>query len=75
MSVADMFALGCGEGDEACKWRRRLFAREEEQVAEISLLLTNFVLYNVSDIWVWELNSSKLYYVRSASSLLMLAIV
>lgn len=45
LSVTDMFAIGWGEGGKAWKWRKRLFAWEEEQVAEIILLLTNFVLH------------------------------
>lgn len=34
ITVADMYVLGCDVNGEAWKWRRRLFAREEELVRE-----------------------------------------
>jgi len=39
ISVSDMFQLGWGVDGEAWRWRRRLFAWEEELVGELTLLL------------------------------------
>lgn len=40
ITVTDMYALGCDVNGEVWKWRRRLFAREEELVREcVDLLL------------------------------------
>jgi len=44
VSVFDMCQLGWGENGEAWKWRRRLFAWEEEQMGELCLLLQNVTL-------------------------------
>jgi len=43
-TVAEMYSLGWGEEGEAWKWRRRLFAWEEEKVQECCDILTNIVL-------------------------------
>ena len=45
VSVFDMFQLGWGENGEPWKWRRRLFAWEEEKVGELCLLLHNVTLH------------------------------
>ena len=44
VSVFDMFQLGWEGNGEAWKWRRRLFAWEEEQEEELCLLLQNVTL-------------------------------
>jgi len=41
LSVADLFALGWGEGGESWKGRRRLFAWEKKMVGECCSLLSN----------------------------------
>jgi len=43
-SVFYMCQLGWEEEGEAWRWRRRLFAREEEVVVELTLLLHNVIL-------------------------------
>jgi len=43
-TVTKMYSLGWGEEGEAWKWRRRLFAWEEEKVRECCDILTNIVL-------------------------------
>ncbi|PNX60369.1 kinesin-like protein, partial [Trifolium pratense] len=40
-TVAEMFALGWGEGGEAWEWRRQLRAWEEEMLGECQSLLLN----------------------------------
>jgi hypothetical protein len=46
------------EGD-AWRWRRRLFAWEEESVEELTLLLQNVSLQvHLEDIWKWKEDSS-----------------
>jgi len=51
----------------AWRWRRRLFVWEEELVGELILLLQNVTLQvNKEDSWHWILESSKIFYVRSA---------
>ena len=65
--VFDMCQLGLGENGEAWKWRRRLFAWEEEQVGELCLLLQNVTLQvEKEDKWLWNLEKSNVYSVRSA---------
>jgi hypothetical protein len=67
ISVHDMFLAGWGLGGEAWKWRRRLFAWEEELVLECIALLSNIVLQDdTCDRWVWRLHSSHQYTVHSA---------
>jgi hypothetical protein len=66
LSVYDMCQLGRGEG-EAWRWRRRLFAWEEEGVRELMLLLHNVILQDdKDDMWLWTLESSKTFSVCSA---------
>jgi len=67
VSVFDLFQLGWGVNGEAWKWRRRLFAWEEEQVGELCLLLQNVILQvDKEDRWTWNLEKSNVYTVRSA---------
>ncbi|GAU10380.1 hypothetical protein TSUD_422790, partial [Trifolium subterraneum] len=71
ISVADMFAAGWDLGGEAWKWRRRLYAWEEELVVECVARLANVVLQvGARDRWVWRLDSSQCYSVKSAYSFL-----
>lgn len=71
VSVFDMFQLGWGENGEALKWRQRLFAWEEKQVEELCLLLQNVTLQvDNEDIWLWTLEKSNVYSVRSAYNFL-----
>jgi len=63
-SVLEMSQLGWGEGGEA--WRRRLFAWEEEMVGELILLLAHVSLQvNKEDTWLWTLENSTTFTVRS----------
>ncbi|XP_024640465.1 uncharacterized protein [Medicago truncatula] len=67
VSVFDLFHLGWGENGEAWKWRRRLFAWEEEQLGEKCLLLQNVILQvDKEDNWIWKLEKFNAYTVRSA---------
>ncbi|GAU11374.1 hypothetical protein TSUD_343650 [Trifolium subterraneum] len=62
-----MFEAGWGIGGEAWKWRRRLFAWEEELVLECIARLSNIVLQvDIPDRWEWNLHSSHKYTVQSA---------
>lgn len=57
---------------EAWKWRRKLFVWEEGLVGECLERLSAFVLQDgMSDRWVWKLNSSRAYTVKSAYSYLI----
>jgi len=69
--VFDMHHLGWGEKGEAWRWRRRLFAWEEEVVGELMLLLHNVHLQvDRDDRWRWTLESSNVFSVRSAYNFL-----
>ena len=71
-SVFDMCQLGWGEGGDAWRWKRRLFAWEEEAVGELTLLLHNvFLQVDKDDRWLWSLDTSKAYTVRSAYNFLI----
>lgn len=72
-SVATMKALVWDEAGEAWKWRRRLFAWEEESVAELTLLLHNVSLQaQQKDRWIWKADSSSSSYtVQSAYKMIM----
>jgi len=62
-----MFQLGWEVNGDAWKWRQRLFAWEEEQVGELCLLLTNVTLQvDKEDRWLWTLEKSNVYSIRSA---------
>jgi len=66
-----MYHLGWGEEGEAGRWRRMLFAWEEEQVEELLLLLHNVHLQvDRDDRWRWTLESSNIFSVRSAYNFL-----
>lgn len=70
VSVFDLCQLGWGENGEAWKWRRRLFAWEEDKVGELCLLLENVNLQvNKEDIWKWNLEKSNIFSVRSTYNL------
>jgi len=70
-TVREMFRLGWGADGGAWRWRRRLFAWEEELVGECVGRLANFALQvEVSDRWEWKLHSTKRYSVQSAYSFL-----
>lgn len=70
-TVWEMFVLGWGADGGAWRWRRRLFAWEEELVGECVERLANIVLQvGMSDKWVWRLHSSQRYTVHSAYSCL-----
>jgi hypothetical protein len=69
--VYDMCQLGWGVDGEAWRWRRRLFAWEEELVGELILLLQNVILQvDMDDKWLWTLESSHVFAVRSAYNFL-----
>jgi hypothetical protein len=53
VSVLDMSLLGWEEDGEACKWRRRLLAWEEEHVGKCSVLFKIIVL-NVGEDGRWQ---------------------
>jgi len=62
-----MFQLGWGEGGEAWKWRRRLWAWEEERLLECRLLLLSFVSHvNNNDVWSWVPDPIAGYTVKGA---------
>jgi hypothetical protein len=66
-TVSEMCQLGWGYEGDAWRWRRRLFAWEEEQLGELILLLHNVTLQvDKEDTWHWSLESSRVYSVRSA---------
>lgn len=65
MSLFAMLELGCGEGGETWKWKRRLFAWKQEIVGECCWLLSNVVLQDDEiDKWQWQLEPNKCYSVR-----------
>jgi hypothetical protein len=66
LCVFEMCQLGWGEDGEAWQWRRKLFAWEGEQVGELCLLLKN-VNFQVDreDRWIWNLETSNAFSVRS----------
>jgi len=65
-SVLEMSQLGWGVGGEAWRWRRRLFVWEEEMVGELILLLAHVTLQvTKEDKWLWTLENSSAFSVRS----------
>ena len=72
-SVFEMSQLGWGEGGEAWRWRRRLFVWEEEMVGELILLLVHVTLQvTKEDKWLWTLENSNAFSVRSLYNFLTL---
>jgi len=66
-----MFPLGWGEGGEAWKWRRRLWAREEDLVEECrTLLLIVSLQVDSLDVWSWFPDPTGGYSVRGAYRIL-----
>ena len=62
ITVRDMFSMGWEDGGEGWQWRRRLWAWEEELVAECRVLLSNINLQDTtSDSWLWMLDSTGGY--------------
>ena len=73
VSVLEMSQLGWGEGGEAWRWRRRLFVWEEEMVGELILLLGTVSLQVTrEDRWLWTLETSHAFSVRSLYNFLTL---
>lgn len=69
VSVFAMCQIGWGQRGEAWRWRwrRGLFVWEEELVEELCLLLQNMTLQvDKEDRWLWRLESSNVFTVRSA---------
>ncbi|RHN56578.1 putative reverse transcriptase zinc-binding domain-containing protein [Medicago truncatula] len=68
-----MCHLGWGVGGEAWTWRRRLFVWEEGLFGDLILLLQNVNLQVAKvDKWLWTLESSGVFTVRSAYNYLTL---
>ena len=66
-----MFSLGWGIEGDAWRWRRMLFAWEDELVGELRLLLHNVSLQvHRVDRRVWRLETPSVYTVRSAYNFL-----
>lgn len=71
ISVRNMFLLGVDVGGEALRWRRRLWAWEEELVEECrALLLTVSLQDSVLDRWLWLPNHDDGYSVRGVYDML-----
>jgi len=71
ITVADMFVLGWEVGGGVWRWRRQLWAWEEELLGQCCLLLNNFVVQtDVSDRWQWLPDNVGGYTVRGAYQLL-----
>ncbi|AES73416.1 hypothetical protein MTR_3g104590 [Medicago truncatula] len=71
ITVANLFSLGVERGGEAWKWRRRLWAWEEEELEECRALLTDVSLQDfVSDRWVWFPDPLVGYSVRGSYHML-----
>jgi len=69
--VFAMCTLGWGVDGRAWQWRHRLFAWAEELVREHRLLLENVNLQVTrEERWLWRLDSSSIYTVRSAYNFL-----
>jgi hypothetical protein len=70
-SVAKMCQLRWGDDVQVSCWRRGLFVWEEELVGELKSLLHMVVLQvDKEDRWLWNLETSHVYSVRSAYKLL-----
>ena len=69
--VANMFSLGLVHGGEGWRWRRRLWAWEENVLDECRALLLDVSLFpNITDTWVWLPDPIGGYSVRGAYELL-----
>ena len=61
-----MKMMGWDVGREAWKWRRRLFAWEDELVMEcVERLAIVTLQVDMEDRWIWKLHSSNGYMVKS----------
>ena len=70
-SVATLFSLGLMHGGEGWRWRRRLWAWEEDLLEECRTLLFDVSVFpNVSDKWVWLSDPVGGYTVRGAYDIL-----
>ncbi|GAU10307.1 hypothetical protein TSUD_421680, partial [Trifolium subterraneum] len=71
ITVADMYRRGWDAGGNGWRWRRHLFAWEEDLVLECYAVLENlFLQVDVMDKWIWRPDPSIGYSVRSAYHLL-----
>jgi len=59
--MSETFNLGWGVNGETWKWRRRLFAWEEEVLEECIDLLSTISMQVGEDRWVWKLHSLNCY--------------
>ena len=66
ITVANMKLLGWGVNGEAWKWRMRVFEWEEMVREYIDRLFNVILQVEMEDRWVWKLDSSKRYPVKSA---------
>jgi len=67
LTVAQLNDLGWDVGVEAWKWRRRLWAWEEELVVECrTLLLTVSLQADINDVWTWITDPLTGYTVKGA---------
>jgi len=72
LMVGAMHALGWGEDGGAWRWRRRLFAWEEDLTVEIRNLLSNITLQDSeTDAWLWRPNTKVGYTVCAVYQMLM----
>ena len=70
--VANFFSLGLAREGEGWRWRRRLWAWEEDMLEECRALLFDVLLVpNVSNKWVWRPDIADGYSVRCAYDLLL----
>jgi hypothetical protein len=71
-TVGEMRALGWGDDGIAWRWRRRLWAWEEELVGEMKILLSNVSFQDSRpDVWLWQTNVGDGYTVRGVYQMLM----
>ncbi|KEH29197.1 hypothetical protein MTR_4g028790 [Medicago truncatula] len=62
-----MYRLGWGEEGGAWSWRMRLFVWEGEMLEDMLLFLHNVILQvEKDDKWLWTLETSNVFSVRSA---------
>lgn len=71
VSAADMRRMGWRVDGQGWRWRRRLFAREENHLRDCSLLFgNNFIPENVSDKWIEKLDPIDGYSVKMVYNIL-----